>query len=309
MTEVLALVFGVGLAAAGGELFVRGAVGVAHALRVPPGIVAATIAAFATSSPELSVAVTAALAGDPKLALGNALGANVVNVALILGIVLAMSAMRASPGSARRDLPVALLVPAVTGLLLVDGALSRLDGLLLLVLFAAWLVAAVLAARRERSSVDQVLGMRLMWMAVAHGASGLALLLASGYLIVLGAKALALSLGIDEFVVGATVVALGTTAPELATALVARMRGHDEVGLGTLLGSNIFNGLAIVGAAAVLHPITADWREVAIALVFGSVALAFTWPGRDGTIERRRGVLLLVLYAGYLAALIQVQPG
>jgi cation:H+ antiporter len=307
VNEVLALILGVACAAAGGELFVRGAVGMAHALRVSPGIIAATVAAFATSSPELSVAVSAALAGEPQIALGNALGANVVNVALILGIVLALAAMQAPRGSVKRDFPVAFLVPLVTGLLLLDGVLSRLDGLLMLGMFAAWLLAAIVEARRERSSVEQVLGTRRLWMAVAHGALGLALLAASGSLIVIGARALALSFGIGEFVVGATVVALGTTAPELATALVARLRGHDEVGLGTLLGSNIFNGLFIVAVAAVIHPIDVEWHEVAVALGFGLAALALAFPWRDGALERRRGFLLLALYVVYVAALLQLR--
>lgn len=308
MNEVLALILGVGCAAAGGELFVRGAVGTAHWLRVPPGIIGATVAAFATSSPELAVSASAALAGEPQIGLGDALGSNVVNVALVLGLTLAIAGMRGARGSMKRDFPVALLVPVIIGLLLLDGVLSGLDGLLMLGMFAAWLVAAALEARRERSSAEQVLGTRRPWMAIAHGALGLALLVAAGKLIVLGAKALALSFGIGEFVVGATLVAVGTSAPELATALVAKLRGHDELSLGTILGSNIFNGLFIVAVAALIHPIGVDWREVAVALAFGAVALAFIFPTRDGWIERRRGFLLLTLYVAYLATLLQAQP-
>lgn len=307
MNEYLALVLGVACAAAGGELFVRGAVGIARWLRVSPGIVGATVAAFATSSPELSVAVSAALAGGPQIALGNALGSNVVNVALILGIALAVSPIGSPGGSMKRDFPVALLAPAVTALLLIDGVLSRLDGLLLLGMFLAWLVATVLEARHQRSSVEQVLGVQRRWVWLAHGAGGLALLGVAGTLIVAGGRGLALALGIDEFVVGATVVALGTTAPELATVLAAKLRGHDEVGLGTILGSNIFNGLFIVAVAATIHPIAVELSEAAIALAFGLVALAATFPGRDGAIGRTRGVLLLALYAAYVLMLVLYQ--
>lgn len=304
MNEALALVLGVACAAAGGELFVRGAVGTARALRVSPGIIGATVAAFATSSPELSVSVSSALAGKPQIALGDALGSNVVNVALILGIALALSGMQSPRASLKRDFPVALLAPAITGLLFLDGVLSRLDGLLMLGMFLAWLVATVLEARRERSSVAQVLGGQRAWVVAAHGAGGLALLVTAGILIVAGARGLALAFGIDEFVVGATVVALGTSAPELATVLVARLRGHDEISLGTILGSNIFNGLFIVAVAAVIHPIVVGWREIAIALIFGLVALAATFPGSDGAIRRSRGALLLALYAAYVATLL-----
>ena len=120
-----------------------------------------------------------------------------------------------------------------------------------------------------------------------------------------GARGMAISVGIDEFIIGATIVAVGTSVPELATTVIAKLRGHDEVGLGTILGSSIFNGLLIVAVAAIIHPITVPWREVAIALVFGLVALVFAYPTRKGLIERRRGVLLLVLYAVYLATILQ----
>lgn len=309
MNETLTLIIGVACAAAGGELFVRGAVSMAHWLRVSPGIIGATVAAFATSSPELSVSVSAALAGDPQIALGDALGSNVVNVALILGIALVLSPIRSPRGSVKRDFPVALLVPVITALLLLDGVLSRLDGLLMLGMFLTWLAATIIEARNQRSSVEQVLGGQRLWVALAHGLGGLALLVAAGTLIVAGAKGLAIAFGVNEFVVGATLVALGTSAPELATVLIAKLRGHDEISLGTILGSNIFNGLFIVAVAASIHPIVVDWRQVAIALTFGLLALAATFPAGDGLIERRRGLLLLALYAVYVLALVQWRAG
>lgn len=305
MNEILALVLGVACAAGGGEFFVRAIVSLAHALRVPPGIVAATIAAFATSSPELSVAVNAALAGGPQIALGNALGANIVNVALVLGLAVLVSPIRSPRDSVKRDFPVALLAPLLTAGLLLDGTLSRVDGLVMFCVFAAWLAAALLEARRHRSSIEEVLGGQRPWVAVAHGAAGLALLAVAGSLIVYGARGLALSWGMDEFVVGATVVALGTTAPELATVIAAKLRGHDEVGLGTLLGSNIFNGLFIIPLAAAIHPIAVGRAESAVALGVGAAAIALTYPGGSGLIGRLRGALLLALYAVYVAALLQ----
>jgi cation:H+ antiporter len=135
--------------------------------------------------------------------------------------------------------------------------------------------------------------------------AGLIFLVAAGHLIVAGARGIAISFGIDEFIIGATIVAVGTSVPELATTVIAKLRGHDEVGLGTILGSNIFNGIFIVAVAAIIYPITVAWQEVAIALVFGFVALVFSYPARNGFIGRRRGVLLLVLYAAYLAAIVQ----
>ena len=305
MNDYLALILGVVCAGIGGELFVRGAVGLAFWARISPGIIGATVVAFATSSPELSVSINAALAGKPQIGLGDALGSNVVNVALILALALLISGIQSPRDSIKRDFPVALLIPIITGVLFLDGELSRLDGLLMLGMFIAWLVAAVIEARKQRSAAEEVIGEHRRWLVVVLCVTGLAFLVAAGNLIVAGARGIAISFGIDEFIIGATIVAVGTSVPELATTIIAKLRGHDEVGLGTILGSNIFNGLLIVAVAAMIHPITVPWREVAIALVFGLVALVFAYPTRKGFIGRRRGVLLLVLYVVYLATILQ----
>lgn len=307
MNDYVALISGVICAGIGGELFVRGAVGLAFWARVSPGIIGATVAAFATSSPELSVAINAAMAGQPQISLGDALGSNVVNVALILALALLISGIQSPRDSIKRDFPVALLIPIITGVLFLDGELSRFDGLLMLSLFIAWLVTAVIEARKQRSATEAILGEHRWWLVVVSCIAGLTFLVAAGNLIVTGARGIAISFGIDEFIIGATIVAVGTSVPELATTVIAKLRGHDEVGLGTILGSNIFNGIFIVAIAAIIYPITVDWREVAVTLAFGLVALVFTYPTRKGFIGRWRGVLLLALYAVYLAIIFQRQ--
>ncbi len=302
----LALLAGLVCAGGGGELFVRGTVGIARAARLSPGIIAATVAAFATSSPEFTVAISAGLAGEPAISLGNALGANIVNVALILGVVVTMAPMVVPASSLRRDLPVALSVPVVLGVLLLDGVLSRLDALVLIGWFLVWLVAVMVEVRRQRSAAAEVLGEANAIKAWIEAVAGLALLIAAGKLIVFGATGIANALGLSEFVIGATVVAIGTTVPELITAIIARMKGHDEVGLGTVLGSNIFNGLLIVGVAASLSPIHVPFSATAPALLVGLAALALTYPSRaTGRITRWRGGLLLGLYVTYLVAVLQ----
>lgn len=301
-----ALIFGVVCAGLGGELFVRGAVGLARWGRISPGIIGATVAAFATSSPELSVSISSAIVGKPQLALGDALGSNVVNVALVLGAALAISGIQSPRAGVKRDFPVALLVPIVTGVLCLDGEISRADGILMLCAFVAWLGATVIEARQQRSAAEEVLGAQRLWAASAYCAAGLVFLITAGYFIVSGARGIAFQFGVAEFVIGATVVAVGTSVPELATAIIAKLRGHDEVGLGTILGSNIFNGLFIVALAATIHPIALGWREVFGALAFGIVALLCCYPPSTGFIERRRGFLLLALYAAYLTTVLQM---
>lgn len=305
MNDYTALILGVGFAGLGGELFVRGTVGLAHWARISPGIIGATVAAFATSSPELSVSINAALAGKPQIALGDALGSNVMNVALILALALVISGIHSPRDSIKRDFPVALLIPIITGVLFLDGELSRFDGLLMLSTFLAWIVAAILEARKQRSAADEILGAHRKWLVILSCVAGLTFLVAAGNLIVVGAKGLAISFGIDKFIIGATIVATGTSVPELATTVIAKLRGHDEVSLGTILGSNIFNGIFIVAVAAIISPITVEWRQVVIALVFGFVALVLIYPARNGFIDRSRGVFLLMLYLVYLATIFQ----
>jgi cation:H+ antiporter len=305
MNDYLALLLGILCAGIGGEMFLRGLVGIARWARISAGIVGATLAAFATSSPELSVGIGAALSGKPQISLGDTLGSNVVNVALILGIGLIVSGIQTSRDVVKRDFPVAFLVPVLIGLLSLDGVLSRFDGVLLLVVFLAWLFTVIAHARTQRSAVvGETEGTPRRWLAPILCAVGLGFLIAAGRLVVTGATGIAMSFGIEAFIIGATVVAVGTSIPELATTVIAQIRGHHEVGLGNILGSSIFNGLFIVGVVALICPIAVASREVAVTLVFGVVTVALIWPPRHGFIRRGRGVALVVLYIGYLAAII-----
>jgi cation:H+ antiporter len=305
MNDYFALAIGALCAGIGGELFVRGSLGLAHWARVSPGIIGATVAAFATSSPELSISITAALRGEPQISLGDALGSNVVNVALILAIALLISRIQTPRDSVKRDFSVALLAPVVMGVLLLDGLLSRIDGLIMLGIFLTWIITVMIEVRKQRSFADEILGEHRGWLVIILCVCGLAFLFAAGQLIVTGAKGIAISFGVDEFVIGATIVAIGTSVPELATTVISKIRGHDEVGLGTVLGSNIFNSFLVVGIAATISPISVNWREVLIVLVFGLVTMALTFPTGYGLIERRRGLLLLVLYFVYVVTILQ----
>ncbi|MBI3772607.1 MAG: sodium:calcium antiporter [Gammaproteobacteria bacterium] len=305
MYDYLTLFAGIVCAGIGGELFVRGSVGLAHWVRVSPGIIGATVAAFATSSPELAVAISSAIAHKPQISMGDALGSNVVNVALILAIALLISGIQCPHSSIKRDFPMALFAPAITAALLIDGQLSRLDGFLLLCIFIVWLIATIIEARRQRSVTDKVLGEMKGWRSILLSIAGLILLISAGRLIVTGAVGIATAYGIKEFVIGATIVAVGTSVPELATAIISKLRGHDEVGLGTILGSNIFNGLFIISVAALIYPIAVDTRRVMATLLIGLVAVILTYPSRSGLVEPRRAAFLLALYAVYLVTILQ----
>lgn len=303
MTQpALLLVLGSILAGVGGEFFVRGLASLAAWWRVPPGIVGATVAAFATSSPEMSVAVNSAAAGRPEIALGDVLGSNVVNIGLILGIALVLSAIVVDGGSVVREYPAAAAAPLVLGLLALDGTVGPIDGLVLLVIFAAWLAQSVIAGRRIRAGTPHALMEHSRTSVMVNLVVGLALLVAAGRLILAGAIGVSEALGWDAFVVGAVLVALGTSAPELATVLIARLRGYDEVAVGTLLGSNIFNTLLIVGIAAIIHPIRVDSFETDVG-VLASAALVLLIIPVAGRLARWRSLPLLGSYAVVLVLL------
>jgi len=305
VSPYLLLLIGVACAGIGGELFVRGLVGIAKWARLSAAIIGTTIAAFATSSPETSVAIGAATSGRPEISLGDALGSNVVNVALILGMALCISAIHSPRSSVKRDFPVALLLPLAIAVLGMDGTLSRLDGGLLLGMFCTWLGFVIRQARAERQAAPAAAESVPVRRILLQAAAGLGFLIGSGYFIVAGARGVALAFGVPEFVIGATVVAVGTSMPELATTLIAKLRGHDEIGLGTILGSNIFNALFIVGLAATIHPVQVDRSAVGITLAFGAITTLATFPNRQALIGRGRGIVLLVLYAIYVVGVLK----
>lgn len=306
MQDYLLLASGIFCAALGGDLFVRGAIGLAHAARVSGAIVGSTIAAFATSSPEFAVAVTSGIQHTPQVSLGDALGSNVVNIALILGLALLVSPIHAARASIRRDFPVALSVPALAALACSDGMLSRFEASLLMAFFMLWLAGVIVSALRQRDSTTAESTNKLLrgHHAAAIGFGGLLLLIAAGEMIVSGARGIATAFGISDFVIGATIVAAGTSAPELATALIAKWRGHDDIGLGTLLGSNIFNGLWIVPVAALIHPVEIELEQAGTAVAFGMAALLVAFPPQSGIIDRGRGAVLLLVYAAYVTTVL-----
>ncbi len=308
LLDLVLLAAGVVAAAIGGEFFVRGAVGLAAWAKVPAALIGATIAAFATSAPELSVGLQAASSDQPELALGDALGSNVANVAIVLGLVLVFGPLASTRRSLRRDLGVAAAAPVLTLFTLIDGRLVRSEALLLLAVFTGWLLAVGRHARRERSAAADLSDIRPGWPAIAGLVSGLVALVVAGRFIVLAAKGIGEAAGLDSFVVGATLVALGTSTPEIATAVISRRRGHADVGVGTVLGSNVFNNLWIVGVVASLRPIEVAASEVMVAIGACLLALALVVPNRLDVVPRWRGGALLTLAVLYTVVVVALGP-
>lgn len=283
----------------GGELFLRGMLGLAAWWRLPAGLVAATLGAFATSSPEFFVAVSASMEGKPDIALGDVMGSSLVNIALVLGLPLTIMGM--PQGGARAGLHhvFALLFFPLLALLLSDGTLGTSDALILITLFACWLLLATRSATPDEPSEDTPASGGPRDLAVAG--VGLLMLFLAGQLIVAGAVSIASDLGVSGFLIGVTIVALGTSVPELATVIVSMARGHHDVGLNTALGSNVFNGLFILPAAALISPISVLPEQVVPVLVAAALATILIVPIAGRQLERWRGAVLLALYAAFVA--------
>lgn len=300
MPDLLIFAIGCLCAAIGGELFVHGLVGIASLGRLPKGVVAATIGAFATSSPELIVGITSALDGVPEISFGDVAGSNIVNIALILAVPAIMFGLKVTRESTIRDLPFALAVFPILGLASVDGTISRQDAGLLLLVFVVWLGLVVLWALRNRIAEAANGGASRVFI-LATALVGLLMLFLAGQLIVSGATGLATAAGLPAFFIGATVVALGTSVPELATVVVSSLRGHQDVGIQTILGSNIFNSLFIVPVAALIHPIGVGGDALWYTLAVGFTATMLTIPIVGFQLGRWRGWALVAIYGVYIA--------
>ena len=303
--SIFVLALGLGLAAFGGERFVRGSVGLAEWLRVPPGIIGATVAAFATSSPELTVGVLSAVDHRSELAFGDATGSNMVNLGVVLGGTLVFSVITIRRVEVRRELIGFFVALALLAISSIDGEIGRAEAMLLVALFLVWLVWVIQDARRERSEIGLVGDVR-RWLIVADVAIGLVLLVVAGRLIVTAAKGIGESLGWSQFVIGSIVVAIGTSAPELVTTIVAARRGHVGVGIGTVLGSNIFNSLLIVGVAGTISPIEVSRNSAFIALFGALVAGLLVIPNSRSELVKRNGILLIATYVIFVGALVSV---
>lgn len=304
IVSILLLMAGVLLAWLGGSLFVDGSVGLAKWARWPTAVIGVTVAAFGTSSPELMVAIQSAADGTPQISLGDVLGSNMVNISLILGLVISLSEMKAEDGGVRRDWACAFAVPFIMGAVLWDGWFSRVDAVVLLALFAAWLMMVVRHARRHRARNGAevvALTRRTVLKTAAQVVAGLALLIGAAQFVVRGGTGMAQVLGWSPFIVGAVVVAVATGTPELATTIMARLRGHHDVGLGNILGSNVFNALFVASVAALIHPFPVKLPELLPSLVFGALVTILVLPGRGGSLRRWRGFALLAGYAFYVA--------
>ena len=298
------------------DLFVDGAASTAGYLGMPPLLIGMVVVGFGTSAPEMLVSALASFQGNPGIALGNAYGSNITNIALILGITALICPIVVSSSILRKELPMLSIVTGLAAWQLWDGEISRLDGLILLLVFVLVMVWSVIQGIRNKSDVlaaelneggeDQSfpVGRSVLRLIV-----GLALLIASSRALVWGAVEIAQSFGVSDLIIGLTIVAVGTSLPELASSIAAARKGRHEIALGNVLGSNLFNTLAVVGIAGGIHPMSVGpevlSRDVAVmaSLTLSLFVMGYGF-GSVGRINRLEGIVLLLCYVGYTVYLI-----
>lgn len=301
------VILGVALLYFGGELLVRHAVALARRIGMSPLVVGLTVVAFGTSAPELAATLAAALGGNPQVAYGNVVGSNIANLSLVLGLAALVHPLRTKARFIRREMPFLLIVSLVLYFVIADGWIGRVEGVLLF----AGLLAYLTYLLREKEEVPDVEAEfaaeyartgPAAWISLLGIAAGVALLTVGASALVEGAATLARAWGVSDRVVGLTVVALGTSLPELASALVAARKGESELVLGNLVGSNIFNVFAILGITAMVRPIQPDGPGIVVDLsvMLGLVLLAWPFLYTGLRLGRREGAVLLLVYLVYV---------
>lgn len=319
MTTVLPyllLVTGLVLLVKGADFLVEGAGSIARRLRISDLVIGLTIVSFGTSAPELFVNVAASINGNAGIAIGNVLGSNIANILLILGISAVIYPLGVSRGTVWREIPFSLLAAAVLGVAandrIFDGwaysDISRSDGLIFLMFFAIFLYYS---ASISRSVTGDAQGMpmqqRRMPASLAMVAGGLVGLAAGGKLIVDGAVHIAVSMGMSEAVVGLTIVAVGTSLPELATSAMAAWRKNVEIAVGNVVGSNIFNIFFVLGVSSVIKPLpfhTGANLDIAMVILASLILFVTMFTGQRRSLDRWEGAFLLILYALYMVYLV-----
>ncbi len=311
---VVLLVVGIFLLVKGADLFVDGACDLSEKLKIPAYLVGLTVVAFGTSLPEAAVSITAAIDGSNEIAIGNVIGSNIFNTLMVLGASALMAPVVVKKDLIKRDFPFCLGITALLTIFLIafnssSVELTRAEGVILLVLFAVFMTYSIILGKKEgleESAETEKKKEFPMWKCLLFIVMGIAGVVAGGTLTVEGAKMMAEALGMSETVIGLTVVAIGTSLPELVTSVVAAKKKQNDIAVGNVIGSNIFNILFILGISSVINPIVPKDAFIMIdAIILTAImVLTFFISLAAKKINRFSGVLMILIYAAYTAFLL-----
>ncbi|MBU4294446.1 MAG: calcium/sodium antiporter [Desulfobulbaceae bacterium] len=313
---ILALISGLALLVWSADRFVEGSASTARHFGMPPLLIGMVIVGFGTSAPEMVVSAISAFQGNPAIALGNAYGSNITNIALILGLTALISPITVHSQVLRKELPILTAISTLAAWQLWDGEITRVDAFVLLGVFAGLMTWTIWQGMRKKDDtlgreMEQELDVQAMPLprAVLWLVVGLVLLIVSSRILVWGAVEIAHGLGVSDLIIGLTIVAVGTSLPELASSIIATRKGEHDIALGNILGSNLFNTLAVVGIAGTIHPMAVGpevfSRDILVmaALTVSLFVIGYGFKG-PGRINRVEGGALLVCYICYTAYLI-----
>jgi len=310
MLSFVMLVIGFVLLVWGADKFVEGASALARKMGVSPLLVGLTIVAFGTSMPELAVSVTAALRGANEIAVGNVVGSNVFNLLVVAGLSAVICPLVMDKMLLRRDWPLSIFAAVLLlAAIAPDHVIARWEGAVLLVIFAVILSRQIKAALNDRAQLaaaeaeaaEMTKSPVMIWVNIVLG---LACIVLGGQLAVNGATGIARMFGLSETLIGLTIVAIGTSLPELVTSIVAARKGQNEIAMGNVIGSNLFNILLILGVSAVITPIPVQATSIIDCLFLIAISVVFYLPARKGKLGRLPGAVMAAMYVAYTAYLI-----
>lgn len=305
LLDILLIIIGVALVLKGADFLTEGASALARRMHVPEIVIGLTIVAAGTSAPELFVSVVSALNGTPDLAVGNVVGSNTMNCMLIVGCAAMVAPMTISRSTVRKDIPFAVMASILLTCIALDNYLGRIDGIILLLGFVVFMAYTLLQVKNGQAEPQTEVRQLNPWLSVLFLVIGLAMLVAGSNVFVDSASSVAAALGISEGVIGLTVVAGGTSLPELATSVVAARKGQSAIAIGNVIGSNVFNILMILGLTAVISPLQIEGiTTIDMAVMLISVILVWLFSFTRFTVERWEGALLVIGYLVYLWWLI-----
>lgn len=305
----LSVIIGLALLIYSSDKFIDGAASVAEHSKVSPLVIGLLILGFGTSAPEIMVSIFAALADEPELALGNAIGSNIANIALVLGVTAIIANVEVKSSILKLELPILIVANIITAFLMLNNYLSFIDGLILislLVVVLTWMIKS----KNNQDHLDIEISQSIIKMPIKSAwlwtISGLILLIISSKLLVWGAENIANALGVSDLVIGLTIIAIGTSLPELATSITAVLKNKHDMAIGNVIGSNLFNLLAVIGIAAVIRPFEispiALYRDFLIMFVLTVYLFIDLILGKN-TLTRKNGILLSASFVAYLVLL------
>lgn len=302
--EYLLLIIGFALLVKGADFFVDGASSIAGKLKVPSLIIGLTVVSIGTSLPEAAVSISASLSGSNDISLGNVIGSNIFNLLMVVGISALILPVATDRDILRRDMPLNIAITGVLCAMLLDGTLSRLDAAILLVLLAVYMFLLIRSALKNRSEGEEQ--KVLTWaMSILFVVLGAGAIIGGGQLVVNSAKTIAITLGMGDTLIGLTVVAIGTSLPELVTSIVAARKGNSGIAMGNAVGSCIFNILFILGMAGVISPMEADsdfFKDTGILIGVSALMLLFAFTRKKTS--RPEGAVCVLIYVAYTAYII-----